>query len=80
MIGFNRAYKAVTLLVPYPYNLLNTEIIKDTAKAMFVLGGLNALGCFDGLRSSIDIARKAQDIMRTQAKVTESVKSEEKKA
>lgn len=75
MIGFNRAYKSVTLLVAYPENLLNTEIVKDTARVMFVLGGLNALGCFDGLRSSVEIAKKVQEMAK---ELGEPVKLKEK--
>ena len=48
MIGFKRVYKAIDLLLPYPSNILNTEVIKDVAQLMYALGGLDATGDLDG--------------------------------
>ena len=61
MIGFKRVYKAISLLLPYPQNLFDTELIKEVATVMYVLGGLDAFGVMDGARSSVQVVAKVRE-------------------
>ncbi len=62
VIGFKRVYKAIDLLLPYPSNILNTEVVKDVATIMYALGGLDAAGRLDGTRSSVQVAKRVRDL------------------
>ena len=68
MIGFKRVYKALDLLLPYPSNIINTEVIKDVATVMYALGGLDAAGSLDGAKSSVQVAARVREITERLAK------------